>query len=152
MTTSADDIRAAMARAFFASAWADQAEETGNSGILSGAEILDVMPDDIDPAAEHAARTLAFDMVRANDGADLESLFERAAALAEEHGEGDRESTAENFGHYAAMQAMGHGVGLGDAFGSHAYDAIRVPYVEFGAYSLERDYFDDESGEEGDAG
>lgn len=131
-----DEIKTAMARAFFASAWADQAEECGQS--ISG-EIMDQIPNAIDPAAVHAAETLARDMVRANDGKSLADLFE----LACESEEGDREATEENFGHYCAMQAMGTGVGLGDAFGSAAYDAIRVPYCEFGSHSLERDYFEE---------
>lgn len=46
----------------------------------------------------------------------------------------------EYFGHYAAMQAMGHGVGLHDAFGQDAYLAITVPDLEFGSCHLERDY------------
>lgn len=132
-----DEIREAMAKAFFASAWADQCEEAGESGQLSGVDIMDVMPSTLDPAAIHAARTLAFDMVAANGGASLESLLERVQAVAD----GDREPTAEMFGHYAAMQAMGHGVGLGDAFGSAAREAVKVPYVEFSGYSLERTYF-----------
>jgi hypothetical protein len=39
------------------------------------------------------------------------------------------------------MQAMGHGVGLDDAFGPKARDIVRVPYVEFGSHSLSKDYF-----------
>ena len=81
------------AKAFFASAWADAADESEDSPIGAGTEIFDVMPD-----------------------------------------------TIESFGHYAAMQAMGHGVGLNDAFGDCA-EFIAVPYVEFGSHSLEKDYF-----------
>lgn len=133
-----DEIQQAMAKAFFASAWADQCEEAGESGMLSGQEIMNVMPATLDPAALSAARTLAIALVRANGGADLETLLARIVEIAD----GDREPTAENFGHYAAMQAMGHGVGLYDAFGKVAYEMIRVPYVEFGSHSLENDYFD----------
>ena len=117
------------ARAFFASAWADAVEENGAT--LRG-EIMSQMPDDIDPAATHAARTLLFDMLRANGCADAASM------LAKCPDEGDRPHTLETLGHYAAMQAMGHGVGLEDAFGDH--ECLRVPYVEFGSYSLEKDY------------
>ena len=117
------------ARAFFASAWADAVQENGAT--LRG-EIMSQMPDDIDPAATHAARTLLFDMLRANGCADA------AAMLAKCPDEGDRPHTLEMLGHYAAMQAMGHGVGLGDAFGDH--DCLDVPYVEFGSHSLEKDY------------
>lgn len=136
-----DAIKEAMARAFFASAWADQAEECGES--LRG-EIMDQIPATIDPAALRAAETLARDMIRANGGRSLAELFELAASF----GEGDRDATEENFGHYAAMQAMGHGVGIGDAFGSKAYDALRVPYCEFGSHSLARDYFEEKDDED----
>ncbi len=115
--------------AFFAVAWADQIEENG--GEIHG-EVMDQMPDDIDPAAQHAARTLLIDMLRAN------SCASAAALLGKCPDEGDRPHTVETLGHYAAMQAMGHGVGLGDAFGDR--DCLAVPYVEFGSHSLERDY------------
>jgi hypothetical protein len=124
------------ARAFFASAWADACEESENAPSLSGCEIMDVMPDDIDPAALHAARTLRMDMESANGKTIAQML-----AYIVEVGNGDRPNTAEYFGHYSAMQAMGHGVGLHDAFGREVYGTLRVPYVEFGSHSLDRDYF-----------
>lgn len=124
------------ARAFFASAWADMAEETGNEDLIPGCEIMDVMPDKIDPAAIHAARTLVMQIEQANN-----KTIEELLDFIVDNADGDRPATAEYFGHYAAMQAMGHGVGLHDAFGSLVYDTIKVPYVEFGSYSLERDYF-----------
>ena len=124
------------ARAFFASAWVDAAEDAENGPSLSGCEIMEVMPVDIDPAAIHAARTLRMDIERAN-GASVDTIFGAIQCIAE----GDRPTTMEFFGHYAAMQAMGHGVGLNDAFGSEVYRTIKVPYCEFGQHSLERDYF-----------
>ena len=119
--------------AFFASAWADQQEENGHS--LRG-EIMDQIPDIVDPAAIHAAVTLAMDMERINSKS-VAKMMEDVESV----GDGDRPETMEYFGHYAAMQAMGHGVGLHDAFGRDVYKLIKVPYIEFGAYSLERDYF-----------
>ena len=119
--------------AFFASAWADQQEENGHS--LRG-EIMDQIPDTIDPAATHAAVTLAMDMESINSKSIAEMML-----YIENISDGDRPATLEYFGHYAAMQAMGHGVGLEDAFGRDVYELIKVPYIEFGAYSLERDYF-----------
>lgn len=124
------------ALAFFGSAWADAAEESGNSEVISGCEILDVMPNEIDPAAISAAKYLVMDIEKANS-----KTIEEILAFIDDNADGDRPATAEYFGHYAAMQAMGHGVGLGDAFGSFVYDTIKVPYVEFGSHSLERDYF-----------
>ena len=122
-----DTFKFHAARAFFASAWADAVDYA-----TPGGEIMDDMPGTIDPAATHAADTLLFDMLRANGCADA------AAMLARCPDEGDREHNLESLGHYAAMQAMGHGVGLGDAFGDP--DCLIVPYVEFGDHSLSEDY------------
>lgn len=119
-------------RAFFASAWADAVEESG--GTLRG-EIMSQMPSNIDPAAIHAAETLLNDMLRANGVGEASTMLLMIGAS-----EGDRPATMEYFAHYAAMQAMGHGVGLADAFGRDARERVHVPYVEFGAYSLEKDY------------
>ena len=124
-----------MARAFFASAWADYIEEIGDASRFSGRDIMGLMPAEIDPAAFHAARTLRFDMERAN-GKPIGAIL---ADAIESH-DGDRPATVEFFGHYCAMQAMGHGVGLWDAFGDAVYQSVRVPYVEFGSHSLEKDY------------
>ena len=118
---------------FFASAWADQQEENGHS---LGGEIMDQIPDAIDPAATHAAVTLAIDIERINSKS-INEMMEDIETI----GDGDRPTTLEYFGHYAAMQSMGHGVGLEDAFGKEVYELIKVPYIEFGSYSLEKDYF-----------
>jgi len=131
-----DEFEKHAARAFFASAWADAADESDDSPIGPGTEIMDVMPSDIDPAALHAARTLRMDIERIN-GALIDTMMGAIVCIAD----GDRPATLEYFGHYAAMQAMGHGVGLLDAFGREVYDSIKVPYVDFGQHSLERDYF-----------
>ena len=132
------DIVEHMARAFFASAWADQEEESGNA---QGGEIMDRMPSAIDPAAIHATRTLAFDMARAN-GRNLSEIYDAAETVWIESGrEGDRPFNAEMFGHYCAMQAMGHGVGLRDAFGRDVSEFVKVPYVAFSGWALDRDYF-----------
>lgn len=122
--------------AFFASAWADQCDESDNAELLSGQEIMHVMPSDTDPSAIHAAKMLYMDIERIN-----QCSIEKLMTLIDEIGEGDRDNTIEHFGHYCAMQAMGHGVGLHDAFGGDVYDRIRVPYVEFSGYSLDVDYF-----------
>ena len=117
------------ARAFFASAWADQHDD---AGIPLRGEILAQLPTVTDPAAIHAARTLLHDMLRANGCADARAMLARCPD------EGDRPHTLATLGHYSAMQAMGHGVGLGDAFGDD--DCLIVPYIEFGSHSLEKDY------------
>lgn len=118
------------ARAFFASAWADQCEETGNAGMMSGKQILDLIPHRFDPAAMHAAKTLRMDMEKENNSSVL-AMFANVS---------DKIDSLSTFAHYCAMQAMGHGCGLGD-YGIDA-DLISVPYVEFGSHSLESDYFE----------
>lgn len=140
--STVQEIKLHMARAFFGSAWADACEDAGESSIMSGCDILDIMPDELDPAATRAADELTADMERDND-ATIDELFRRACDV----WNGDRDATPEMFGHYCAMQAMGTGVGLDDAAGRAVYEAIRVPYHEFGSCHLERDYFDRE-GEE----
>ena len=123
------------AKAFFASAWADQCEESEQASIISGEEIFNIMPDEIDSAALHAGMTLRMGVESAN-AQTIDALMQ----YIERNAGGDRDATIESFGHYAAMQAMGHGVGLNDAFGDCA-KFIAVPYVEFGSHSLEKDYF-----------
>lgn len=135
----AEEIRHSMAKAFFASAYADLCEEGGRP--LSG-EILDQVPDEMDPAAVHAAQTLVAGICQLNYSY-MQTTDEALVALhrfVEGHAEGDREPTADNLGHYLAMQAMGSGVGIQDAFGKYIHDAVAVPYVEFGSHSLQRDY------------
>lgn len=141
MQSTIEKIQRSMALAFFGCAYADQAEESGNA--LAG-EIMDQLPDEIDPAAIHAAKTLMSDMANANM-ASVDALYIQAEEC--ETDGGDRELTPELFGHYCAMQAMGTGVGL-ESFGSAIRDAIHVPYVEFGSHSLERDYFNEDCGED----
>jgi hypothetical protein len=126
-------------KAFFASAWADMAEEHGSDVIGPGTEIMNVMPDETDPEAIHAANTLMMDIERLNNQ-PLEALMK----IIQEKGDGDRPNTVEHFGHYAAMQAIGHGVGFYDAFGQEVYNVVKVPYIEFGSYSLSKDYFNHE--------
>lgn len=145
-------ILEAMAKAFFASAYADAYDSAVSEGIdpgfnPSGCEWMDLLPEEMDPAAEHAARTLAMDLQRVNGGMSLDELFMLTESVIAEHGGGDRDLSSEMFGNYLAMQAMGHGVGLSDAFGQAVDDAITVPYVEFTDLSLERDYFTAAEGE-----
>lgn len=92
-------------------------EFSEETAMLSGREIMDIMPDDIDPAAEHAAWTLQFDIERENR-ASVAQLLESIEDIAK----GDRPVTMGYFAHYCAMQSMGHGVGLHDAFGREVYE------------------------------
>lgn len=126
-TAIAGHILKGMALAFFACAYADMADECGQS--LAG-EIMDQLPDALDPGALHAATTLKMDMERLN-GDDIETLYQRHPGTTDDPRE---------WGHYAAMQAMGHGVGLFD-YGI-TDEQIRVPSALFDSGCLEQDYFE----------
>ena len=124
------------ALAFFASAWAEQCEASDNEEMLSGQEIMQIMPHDVDSAAIEAAQNL-LDKMELQNNRTIEDML----AYIEDNDDGDREPTIEFFGHYSAMQSMGTGVGLRDAFGKDVSEAIRVPYIELCNYSLDKDYF-----------
>ena len=133
-----DEILEHMAKAFFACAWADYSEQVGPH-YPAGAEILDVMDDEGDDAATKAAAGLANELAKKH-GLPISEIFRQAVAISEANNAGDRERTPEMFGHYAAMGAMGHGVGLWDALGGAACDFVESKgkcYMEFSMYDLD---------------
>ncbi len=138
-----DEILEHMAKAFFACAWADYSEQVGPHYPM-GCEIMDEMGDEIDPAATEAAEGLATALEKAHE-APLSEIFRQAVEISVTANAGDRDRSAEMFGHYAAMGAMGHGVGLWDALGRTACEFVERQgskhYVEFSMYDLdERKY------------
>lgn len=140
-----------MAKAFFASAWADYSEQIGPH-YPAGCEIMDAMPDDedTDPAAVYAAFDLAASLEKHHGGMHLAEIFRKALEISGPDG-GDREHTAEMFGHYAAMGAMGHGVGLWDALGREACDFVDTygaGHFEFSWLDLDPKVYPDNRTEE----
>jgi len=131
-----DDILNGMAMAFFASAYADQADECDQP--MQG-EIMDQLPEQINPAAMHAAKTLYWQFRQALN-VDLDGAYIWLHGIDAMPGDSEQEK-ARLFGHYAAMQAMGHGVGLWE-YDIPAQIEEKVPYIEFGSHSLEKDYFE----------
>lgn len=125
-----DDILYCMAKAFFASAWAQYEDEYGEG--TGGGEIMNIMPGEIDPEAHIAAKALAEQMEKQYE-ASLPELLEKAKANPYQYA--DRPCNPEMFGHYAAMQAMGHGVGLESVCDRSAFPDL--PYIEFGYYYLD---------------
>lgn len=125
-----------MARAFFACAWADWADEYGPGTQGNGVDVMDEMPTEIDPAARHAAGRLT-ESLESLHGKRIEEIFEQAVEISGD--DGDREKTPEMFGHYAAMGAMGHGVSLYDALGTKAAEFVNTSacYMEFSPYDLD---------------
>ena len=120
-----DEIREAMARAFFVDWYASEQERRQEEGLKAniargGEDWMDVAPGTSRAAKKHA-REYAVKLSAANKGATLTDLY--AAAL-NAGGSGD----ARTFGHYMAMQAMGHGVSW---FDDNPEFPIEVPHGEF---------------------
>ena len=126
---SNETIREGIAKALFASAWADYQEEFDTGEIGAGTQIMDVMPDHIDQAAYAAAGKILAEFQDLNGGWSASHLHSNFLGKIKE---------PEDFGHYIGMQAMGHGVGLFD------YDIdLEVPHHEFGWLDLDHDNYPD---------
>ncbi len=113
------EIYEAMARAMFVSDWADRQEEKGKT--YPGMDLMDVAP----PTSRDAllaARALAAAVIRDNNVKSLTDLYARALNAG---GKGD----ARKFGHYLAMQAMGHGVSWYDD-GNPRF-GMKLPHFEY---------------------
>ena len=125
-----DEIIHHMTQAFWASAWAGWCDECGPGTAGNGSDVMDEMPEEVDPSAIKVANELA-EALEKRHGMGLEALFNRAVEISERDDDGDRPRTAEMFGHYTAMEHMGHGVGLWDALGDKACKFVDVPYGEY---------------------
>lgn len=128
-----------VARALFASAWADYQEQSPDGMNLSGCEIMDCMPQDIPVEAVGAANLLVAKVEKLN-GETIVQTLERAQRLPDRHA--DRECDAEHFGHYLAMQAMGSGVGLENVCDRAAL-GLKLPYFEFSYMDLNPEEYPD---------
>lgn len=124
-----------MARAFFACAWADWADEYGPGTAGNGVDVMTEMPDELDPSAVWAAFKLA-DALEKQHGMHTAEIYRKAREIAGD--DGDRDKSPEMFGHYAAMGAMGHGVSLYDAFGQDAAEFVNTSdcQMEFSPFDL----------------
>lgn len=123
-----DEIRYGMARALWVTAYADAVEddpdleEMGYPAAGPGEDWVDVAPM-TPPSAESAAFRLSEMIERAN-GVGIDDLFGEAAIA---DGVTVDDLDAEEFGHYLAMQALGHGVSW---FDDHATFGIEIPHFE----------------------
>lgn len=118
------DLRAkiveAMARGLFVNAWDDAEREAGRE---HRGELMDLAPETI-PEAVDAAEDLARQFEEENQKA-FDVMYEEASDM-----EGHRvEPTPEDFGHYTAMQALGHGVSWRDDHPDHGFKVPHVDYV-----------------------
>lgn len=114
----------AMARAMFVTTWADRMEERGLGHKLSGQKLMDIAPKTSRDALA-AAKKLAAMFAEANEGASMNDLYARALNVAGKH-EGD--ASPHSFGHYMAMEAMGHGVSWTD---DHPEFKVNIPRFEY---------------------
>lgn len=114
----------AMARAMFVTTWADRMEERGLGHKLSGQKLMDIAPKTSRDALA-AAKKLAAMFAEANEGASMSDLYARALNVAGKH-EGD--TSPHSFGHYMAMEAMGHGVSWTD---NHPEFKVNIPFFEY---------------------
>ena len=119
-----------MSRTYFALAWADYQDEYGG-GVGAGVQIMDVMPDEIDPAALKEAYELA-DAIEKQVGSDLAEILMTAKLSAEA---AENPCNEEYLGHYLVMQSLGHGVGIEEVGLPH--DWMDVPCTDFGYYDLD---------------
>lgn len=129
------DFIVAAARAFYCD-WYLSDEKRAARIERPGVELTDEIPE-TQRWAFRLARAFATRLAtRANESrgyapphaptASLPTLLAEWVDIANASPGGDRDPTEENFGWYAAMQAMGHGVGLNDAFGFR----VEVPHAE----------------------
>ena len=119
-------------RALFVSAYADACDE-GNLPDCDtagpGDDWMDVSPDTPQTALD-AGKRLAL-RIAALNGASIGELLNRAYAadgLDPECPDTYEPKYRSDFGHYLAMQSLGHGVGW---FDDHAEFPLKLPYVEF---------------------
>jgi hypothetical protein len=108
-----------VARTLFVTAWADWAEENGES--LRG-ELFDLAPE-TPPEAEQCAAGLIERVELLND-ASWEELYKRAKAAPGKH---LRRPKPEDFAYGLTMQMLGHGVSW---FDDHPHFEIKLPSVE----------------------
>ena len=131
------EIVSAMARALFVDAWAEAEQEAWRQPGGPGRDLMDHAPETI-PEAFDKAEELAAEFEQVNQKA-FDVMYEEAAALPGKH---YREPTAEDFGHYTAMQAIGHGVGWYDDHPDHGFKIPHVAWViypgDYGAEEPER--------------
>jgi hypothetical protein len=117
------EIIAAAARAAFVQGWASYKEERGETAGWGGQDLMDLAP-----ATPGAARVWANELIdkmeKLNHGKSIEAMY-RHAAMKSGHA---KVPTPEDFGHYTAMQALGHGVAWCDDHPQHGY---RIPSGEF---------------------
>jgi hypothetical protein len=122
------EILRGMARALFVDDWArreeDRAERTGKRLRWAGKDLMDLAPR-TSAHAKKAALALAQQIRKLNHNTPVEDLFWIAATTPGKHG---RRAYATDFGHYLAMQSLGHGVSW---FDDHPKFTLHLPHIDY---------------------
>ena len=130
LSATENEIVTGMARALFVSAWADRQEDRGKT--YPGQELMDVAPRTPRYVYEQALRLMGR-IEQANGMGVL--ILAIMAAKADGYASLDDvpDNYVSNFGHYLAMQALGHGVGWFDSHAEFTIDGreLAVPHFEF---------------------
>lgn len=117
-----DTIIHGMARALFVDNWAMGEEERGRRW-PPGSDLMDLAPRTPSRAVLKAARLAR--RIEQGNRATLPQIYDRALAAPGRH---LREPTPCDFGHYLAMQSLGHGVSW---FDDHPSFPLKLPYIEY---------------------
>jgi len=113
-----EDFAEGAARAVYVQAWVDQQEEKGKR--LRG-ELMDQAP-----ATPLSAYVWAGELIGLLTALNKASIYMLGAEAAKAEGADDIDANL--FGHYLAMQALGHGVSW---FDDHAKFPLKVPGMEY---------------------
>ena len=126
-----EQILESAARALFVMAWANAWENSGRSTRgWGGQDLMQLAP----PTNERAKTIIATwaGKIERQHGAPLDVLYERAAAETEleieQNGARHQRPIPDRFGHYLAMEAMGHGTTWMDDHADHGLG--RLPHLE----------------------
>jgi hypothetical protein len=123
MKKDVDEFVEGAARAYWVTAWADHMEEQGES--LGSGDLMDLAPPT--PLSAYVAAGELIGSLTCANKVHWAVLAARAAE-ADGYDYDPTEIDLEEFGHYLAMQSMGHGVSW---FDDHAEFDIKIPHVEY---------------------
>ena len=129
------EILRGMARALFVVTWAVYEEERGRR--LGPVDIMDVAPATPSPART-AAKILAKRFEVSNHGKTMSDLYADALNAGRTSSHSRRGTDPDTFGHYMAMQALGHGVSW---FDDNPKFPVHIPHFEFAKTSSKHYYF-----------
>jgi hypothetical protein len=89
---------------------------------------MDIAPETTDDALAEAWRLMG--RIEQANGLDIHAAYCKAlkADGQDYYAEGVAEANADEFGHYLAMEALGHGVGWAD---DHEPHGLQLPLIEF---------------------